>query len=382
MPDILICIFQRGGMDGLSAVIPYGDTDYYRLRSKLAVQPPSSSDPKSAIDLDGFFGLNPALKALKPAWDQGYLAIVHASGSPDPTHSHFDAQDYMERGTPGEKKISSGWLNRHLQSTAVQVRSPFRAVGIGSILPASLRGPYPLASLVSIADYHLGQKNLEASAASFRTAMEQMYSGSPTLSDQASLTFQALDMVQKIETNAAAAASPKVKYPNTGYGAGLAQIAQLIKANVSLEAAALDILGWDTHAQEGASDGQLSRLLQQLAEGLASFYQDLGELSKQVVVVTMSEFGRRAQENGSAGTDHGHGNVMFILSRNIKASKVYGKWPGLAPDQLVTPGDLAVTTDYRIVLSELLQTRRGEQKLDAVFPDFQSPGYLGIFNPA
>lgn len=377
--DTLVCIFQRGGMDGLNAVVPYGEAAYYQTRSSLAVPPPSSSD-SSAIDLDGFFGFNPALAPLIPIWQAGALAVVHACGSPDPTHSHFDAQDYMERGTPGQKIVQSGWLNRHLQTSTSQNRLPFRAVGIGAVLPASLRGPYPVAALELIADFQLGEKPLEPILPAYRAGLANLYSVSSPLANEAALTFQALDLVQKMGPGASS--DPQAQgYPNTNFGSGLAQIAQLIKANVGLEAAALDILGWDTHAQEGSVKGQLPSLLKELAEGLAAFYQDLGDLFNQVVVVTMSEFGRRVQENGSSGTDHGHGNAMFILSKNLRASKVYGSWPGLAPDKLVDPGDLAVTTDYRTVLSELLQERCGNQRLQEVFPGFQSPPPLGIFKP-
>ena len=377
--DVLVCIFQRGGMDGLNAVIPYGEAkNYYDQRPSLAVQEPSSGNAQSILDLDGFFGLNPALAPLKNLWDDHALAIVHACGSPDPTHSHFDAMDYMERGTPGQKQIMTGWLSRHLSEVAAQNQTPFRAVGIAPMLPSSLRGPVTATALESIANFHLGGNRRNAQLASFQTGLARLYSGDGAVEQEANLTFQAIDTLAKINPGGYVPAAG-AKYPDTSFGKGLQQIAELIKADLGMEVATLDIGGWDTHVQEGATDGHMPGLMTDLAGGILAFYQDLGDLFKRVTLVTMSEFGRRLQENGSAGTDHGHGNVMFVVSPNILASKVYGKWPGLAPEQLVNPGDLAVTTDFRSVLAEILAQRVGNSQLQNVFPGFDVNQSIHIF---
>ncbi len=380
--DVLVCIFQRGGMDGLNAVIPYGEAGhYYDQRPSLSVQEPSSGNAQAVINLDGFFGLNPALAGLKDLWDDRALAIVHACGSPDPTHSHFDAMDYMERGTPGEKQIPTGWLARHLQTVAARNQSPFRAVGMGPILPASLRGPVPATALDSIASFHLGGQNRGAQIARFQEELARLYASGGVLDQEAALTFQTIETLAKLNPQGYLPANG-AKYPDGVFGSGLMQVAELIKAGVGLEIATIDIGGWDTHVREGAVQGQMPKLMTDLADGLRAFYVDLGDAFQHVTVVTMSEFGRRVQENASGGTDHGHGNVMFIASKNITSSKVYGKWPGLAPEQLVTPGDLQITTDYRTVLSELLQKRARSPQVAAVFPEFDTTHSLNIFQPA
>ena len=377
-PDTLVVIFLRGGMDGLNAVVPYGDADYYSNRPTLRVAPPSAGDDKTAIDLDGFFGLNPALQPLKPIWDDGVLAIVDACGSPDPTHSHFDAQDYMERGTPGEKQIPTGWLARHLQTTPNQSDSAFRAVALGPMVPESLRGPVPATALESIAGFHLGGSAPGPQIARFQAILQQFYADSGTLQAPAAQTFSSIGSLSKIAASRYVPAGGAA-YPTGTYSASLEQIAQLVKADVGLEAAALDLGGWDTHILEGAIQGRMPKLMTEFAGGLAAFYQDLGDRFSQVTVVTMSEFGRRVQENGNGGTDHGHGNVMLVLSRNLAAAKVYGQWPGLSADKLVAPGDLAVTTDFRDVLGEIVQKRLGNPNLSDVFPDYGAMQFPGLF---
>ena len=377
--DILVCIFQRGGMDGLNAVIPYGEAKhYYDARPSLAVKEPASANTQAIIDLDGFFGLNPALSPLKTLWDEHALAIVHACGSPDPTHSHFDAMDYMERGTPGQKQILTGWLSRHLNEMATQNQSPFRAVGMAPMLPASLRGPVAATALGSIANFHLGGNKGNAQLANFQAGLARLYAGDGIVDQEAKLTFQSMETLSRINpgsyTPTAGAA-----YPQTAFGDGLKQIAELIKADLGLEVATIDLGGWDTHVNEGAIDGQMPKLMAELAGGIAAFYHDLGDRFKQVTLVTMSEFGRRVQENGNAGTDHGHGNVIFVVSPNILARKVYGRWPGLAPEQLVSPGDLSVTTDFRTVLAEILAQRAGNPQPQNVFPGFDTSQSIHMF---
>ncbi len=373
--DVLVCIFQRGAMDGLNAVVPCAESAYYDARPALAIQAPRSGDDTSAIDLDGFFGLHPALRPLKNVWDARQLAIVHAAGSPDPSHSHFDAMDYMERGTPGEKQIPTGWLGRHLQITAGQNDSPFRAVGFGTMLQTSLRGPVPATALRSIADFHL--RGNQAALAQFQQSLASLYTGHDLLAQAGQTTFDAIDLLTKLNP-AQYQPTGGVKYPTGDFGLGLMQVAQLIKADVGLEVACVDIGGWDTHAHQGAADGEMAKLLTELGEGLAAFHADLQDRANSITLVTMSEFGRRVHENASGGTDHGHGNVMFVMGGGVSGGKVYGDWPGLAPEKLAGPGDLAVTTDFRDVLGEIVQKRLLNNQISDVFPSYTTWNFRNI----
>jgi uncharacterized protein (DUF1501 family) len=373
--DLLVVIFQRGGMDGLNAVIPHGDADYYHLRTDLAIAEPSAGNAKTGIDLDGFFGLHPSLQPLKDLWDEKALAIIHAVGSPDPTHSHFDAMDYMERGTPGEKTIETGWIGRHLQSAPWQNTSPFRAIGMGGIMQESLRGPISVTTLQSIADFHLqGDVN---QLSEIRKRLESLYSLGGSLDPIANDTFDAVDLLSKVDISNYTPTG-NAQYPQTEYGTALKQVAQIAKADIGLEVACVDIGGWDTHNAEGATDGDMPKLLDELSSGLAALYTDMGDRAKKMTMVTMSEFGRRAQENGSGGTDHGHGNCMFVVGGGVNGGKVYSDWPGLAPDKLYGPGDLNVTTDYRDVLAEIVSKRVKNQNLTQVFPDYTVAKTLGM----
>ncbi|RME06775.1 MAG: DUF1501 domain-containing protein [Anaerolineae bacterium] len=376
--DTLVVIFQRGAMDGLNAVIPLGEAEYYRKRPTLAIPEPKAGDETSAIELDGFFGLHPALRPLKDIWDAGELAIVHACGSPDPTHSHFDAMDYMERGTPGEKSVNSGWLARHLQTAAWENGSPFRAVGIGTMLPFSLRGPVPALALQSITNFHLGGRNRSAELLAFQQTLMKLYAPDATdLSEAATLTFEATATLESAIQGEYRPANGAA-YPQSPFGQAMQQVAQLIKAEIGLEVAAVDIGGWDTHVNQGGAEGQMAALLSDLAGGLAAFYTDLGEKIQRVTIVTMSEFGRRLEENASGGTDHGHGNAMFLLGGGVNGGKVFADWPTLAPEALSGPGDLAITTDYRTVLAELLQRRLLNDNLDVIFPGYTDWKPLGV----
>lgn len=379
--DILVVIFLRGGMDGLNAVVPYAEgAAYYDARPTIAIAEPSSN-PHSAIDLNGFFGLHPSLRPIKALYDAGALAIVHACGSPDPTRSHFDAMEYMERGTPGIKSTRNGWLNRHLESAAWQNNSPFRAVGIGAILPSSLRGEVSTLVLKSIADFHLGgrQDQLEA----VRQALTRLYTveaeqlGRSLLAEYAKDTFAVMDILASLNVDAYKPESG-AEYPESEFGEGLKQIALLIKAEVGLEVACLDLGGWDTHEQQGGPEGQQAQLLAELAQGLAAFYTDLGARMANVSVVTMSEFGRRVVENASQGTDHGHGNAMFVLGGGVIGG-VYADWRGLQPDVL-SDGDVPITTDYRDVLASLLAERVLNPALEYIFPNY-TPKRLPIVRP-
>jgi uncharacterized protein (DUF1501 family) len=380
--DVLICIFQRGAADGLNMVVPVGDDDYYKNRPTIKIAQPSGA-AGTAIDLDGFFALHPSLAPFKELWDDGVLAAVQATGSPDGTHSHFDAMDFMERGTPGSKSIPTGWIGRHLGSVDTSGNtSPFRAVGMGTLVQASLRGPVAATALQSIADFHLGGKGAVASQiATFQASLSSLYA------DNAWLDLQAQQTVNAINTLAAAhpgTYQPQngAKYPDTDFGSAMLQVAQLIKADLGMEVACVDLGGWDTHASQGGATGQQADLLAELAGGLAAFHADLADRMSRIIVVTMSEFGRRLLENGSGGTDHGHGNCMFVLGGGVNGGKVYADWPGLAPEQLASPGDLAITTDYRTVLAEIVDRRLLNPKLGDVFPGFTPPAYLGLTRAA
>lgn len=371
--DVLVVVFQRGGADGLNMVVPHGDKEYYARRSEIAIGQPGGD--AGVIDLDGFFGLHPALGAFKEIWDAKQLAVIHACGSPDPTHSHFDAMDYMERGTPGEKGISTGWLGRHLGDTQTPDDSPLRAVGFGALLQASLRGGAATA-LTSLEGFRLQGPKLELPK--IAAAHGQLYHGSGLLAGSGQQTLVAMDIIAKVIGNGAYKSSDGAQYPDTPYGQVLRQIAQIVKADVGLQVACADIGDWDTHVNQGGAEGEMARNLKEFADGLHALYTDLSAQLGRVTVVTMSEFGRRVAQNGGGGTDHGHGNVMFVLGGNVQGGQVYGEWPGLHPEQLYGPGDLRITTDFRDVLGEVIAKRLGNGALAGVFPDYGAFHFRGV----
>ena len=360
---VLVAIFQRGAMDGLSAVVPFGEQRYYDLRPSLAVPRPGAGED-AAVDLDGFFGLHPAMQPLAPLFAARQLAIVEAAGSPDPTRSHFDAQDYMESGTPGVKATGDGWLNRTLEGKST---SPVRAVALGTALPRALRGRNEAIAIANLNEFEVRDKR---GAATF----EEMYANTldKAFGATARDAFDAVKIVQSIREQNAEPANG-AQYPVGRFGDSLRQIARLIKSGAGLEVAFTDIGGWDTHVNQFAgrpSQGQLANLLGQFAQGIAAFARDLGDRLQDVVLVTMSEFGRTAKENGNRGTDHGHANAMLVLGGGVKGGKVYGDWPGLGPEQLYEGRDLAVTTDFRDVLGELVAKQLGNRDLKTVFPGY------------
>lgn len=368
----MIVLFQRGAADGLNMVVPFGEPAYYSMRPTIAIPRPSSGR-ESSIDLDGFFGLHPAMSALKPLWDAKQLAIVHAAGSPDNTRSHFDAQDYMESGTPGVKSTEDGWLNRSIQikeEEAGKKASPFRAVALGTSLPRILAGAAPAVAMNNISEFGVGGRN--PAAASVSGSFESMYAQSvdATLHGTGRDTFDAVKMLKSADP-AKYTPAAGVRYPRGRFAASLRQIAQLIKADLGVEVAFADIGGWDHHNNEGSTQGQLANLSREFAESIAAFWADLGELAETTVLVSMSEFGRTARENGTRGTDHGHANAMYVLGGPVKGGKMYGKWPGLNDGQLYEGRDLALTTDFRSVVGECLSKHLGCKKLDAVFPKFK-----------
>jgi uncharacterized protein (DUF1501 family) len=370
---ILVAIFQRGAVDGLNVVVPHGEERYYALRPSIAIPRPDST-ADSAIDLDGFFGLHPSLKPLKPIYDSGHMAIVHAVGSPDPTRSHFDAQDYMESGTPGRKATSDGWLNRAIPQHESGI-SPVRAVSMSADLPRALRGHNDAVAINNLNDFQVRDPRGSLS-------FESMYAGTldKVLNGTGRETFDAVKLMQSIQKQTYTPANGS-KYPGGRLGQSMEQIARLIKADVGLEVAFTDVGGWDTHVNEVAqkpSQGQLANLLGDFGQSIAAFYQDLGDRMADVTVVTMSEFGRTARENGNRGTDHGHANVMFAIGGDINGGKVHGEWPGLAEEQLYENRDLNLTTDFRDVLGELVTRHLGNRQISNVFPGYDDPKFRGL----
>ncbi len=364
----LITIFQRGAVDGLNMVVPFGESEYYNLRRNIAVAKPNQAN--GAIDLDGFFGLHPSLKPLETFWKNKQLAIIHGVGSPDNTRSHFDAQDYMEAGTPGVKSTRDGWLNRTLQATQTDKDSPFRAVAMAQQTPRSLIGRAPTIAMSNLADFAIR-------AGQYTNSVQGGFEGiwqdtaKDNLGETGKETFEAVNFL-KTANPAQFVAENGAKYPNSPFGRSLLQIAQLIKSGVGLEVAFTDTpgLNWDTHANEGNGRGQIANLLRDFGQSIAALATDLGKRMDDVVILTMSEFGRTARQNGSNGTDHGHGNAMLVLGNSIRGGKVYGDWKGLKSDQLNEGRDLAVTTDFRDVFGEIAYKHLGSKDLKKLFPNY------------
>jgi uncharacterized protein (DUF1501 family) len=365
----LVVIFQRGAADGLNIVVPYKEKNYYDLRPSIAIP------QNQVLDLDGFFGLHPSLASFKPLYDQGHLAIVHATGSPDTTRSHFDAQDYMESGTPGVKSTQDGWLNRALQAEDLRHRcagtceqhTAFRAVALGPDVPRTLAGKIRAIALSNVNGFTVAGRGPAPSPAA--SAFEAMYadSGDRIFHAAGDETFDAVKMLRAANP-AQYTPGAGVNYPNTEFGNNMKQIAQLLKANLGVEAAFTDVSGWDTHQNQGSVNGQLANRLSDFSASIAAFWRDLGDDAGNVTLVTMSEFGRTARENGTGGTDHGHANAMFVLGGDVKGGKVYGRWPGLDNDQLNEGRDLVLTTDYRQILGEVVHQTLGASNLEVVFP--------------
>ena len=370
----LITIFQRGAVDGLNMVVPHGERSYYDLRPQIAIaQPGKGPAGETAVDLDGFFGLHPAMLPLKRFWDEKRLAVVHAVGSPDNTRSHFDAQDYMESATPGVKSTPDGWLNRYMQARADSKATPFRAVSLTQNLPRSLQGRAPAVAMQNLSDFQI---RAGAGARGVQGGFEGLYEQGvgDVLRGTGRETFEAIDFLKKVNP---AQYRPEngAQYPAGQFGRALMQIAQLVKAGVGLEVAFTDVGGWDTHRAEGGARGQLANLLGQFAQGLSALVTDLGPARMQdVVVLTMSEFGRTVRQNGTGGTDHGHANAMLVIGGAVRGGKVYGRWPGLKEEQLYEGRDLALATDFRDVFGEVAARHLGQGDLKKVFPGYTAEG--------
>ena len=368
---VLITIFQRGAVDGLNMIVPFGERAYYDARPTLAIARPGAS-ADAAVDLDGFFGLHPRLAPLEPLFRARQLAIVHACGSPDATRSHFDAQDYMETATPGVKSTQDGWLNRYLHAREHQAATPFRAVALCPQLPRALQGTEPALAIGQIAQFGIRG---EMSPSSFES--EYAAAADTVLRSTGRDAFEAVRML-KVANPAQYTPANGAEYPRSAFGQALRQIAQLVKADVGLEIAFAESGNWDHHVNEGAAVGQLATRLDDLARGIAALVRDLGDRMADVVVLTMSEFGRAVTENGNRGTDHGHGNAMMILGGPVRGGKVYGRWPGLAREQRFEGRDLSVTTDFRAVFSEVVREHLGLDSSAAIFPGFSGKETLGF----
>ena len=385
----LICIFQRGAVDGLSMVVPFGERGYYDSRRSIGIQAPGSREG-SALDLDGFFGLHPALKPLDELYRRSEMAVVHAVGSPHPTRSHFDAQDFMETGTPGVRSTSDGWLNRVLQDTgcaecggrtledaaahaadhavgqvAMATVPSLSGVSLTSALPRALQGGHPALAIPNLSDFGVQRDDQVGSA--FRRLYRT--ERGDALSSAADEAFEAVRILETLDPGRYEP-SGGAEYPNGDFGRSLRQIAQLVKADVGVEIAFADLGGWDTHVRQGGAQGQLAGRLGQLGRGIRALYDDLGDRMEDVVILTMSEFGRTVAENGSGGTDHGHANCMLAVGGPVKGGRILGDWPGLEREQLYEGRDLAVTTDFRDVFAEVVSSHLGAEHVNRIFPGY------------
>lgn len=360
----LIAIFQRGAADGLNMVVPFGERSYYSMRPSIAVPAPAGAREGACLDLDGFFGLHPSLGPFKTLYDAKQLAIVHAAGSPHSTRSHFDAQDFMETATPGRKSTPDGWLNRHLEAQPCSGCSPFRAVALGPSMPRALRGPANAVAMRSIREFQVagGDERVQA----LYTA-----GGGDVIRGTGREMLNAVEFLRRANPEQYQPANG-AEYPRGPLGNSLRQIAQLVKADIGLEVAFADVGGWDTHVNQGGGNGQMANRLRDFSGAVAALHTDLGDRMEDVVILTMSEFGRTARENGGRGTDHGHANAMFVLGGRVRGGRIFGKWPGLEPEQLYEGRDLALTTDFRDVFGEVISRHLGNANLKAVFPGFEA----------
>lgn len=368
--DTLIVIFLRGAADALNVIVPHAENAYYRARPTIAIPRPDDTKVERrlrAVDLDGFFGLHPALEPLHAVWQANHLGIIHACGAPDESRSHFRAMELMERGVEEEQGPASGWIGRHLATLDTGNHSPLRAIGFGDHLQRSLRGAVPAAALRSITDFHM--QGDDRALQQMQTTLAAIYAADT--SPLATVGQETLDMFSILQQLDPLMYHPTGRaYPDSDFGMSLKQVAMLIKAEAGLEVAAIDVGGWDTHFTQGGSEGLMAGLLKDLGEGLAAFHEDVVDYMDHVTIVTLSEFGRRVAENGSLGTDHGHGGLMMVIGGTVEGRKVHGEWAGLEGELLIGPGDLAVTTDYRDILGELCIKRLNNPNVADIFPDY------------
>ncbi len=394
----LVLIYLRGGQDALNTVVPYGDPRYYDIRPTIAIPKKDGPDGKGVIPLDKTFGLHPSLAVLKPLFDRKLFAPIINVGSPHPTRSHFDAQDFMEYGAPGLRNVRSGWLNRYLQQTPRknEDESALRAIAMQGLLPRSVRGEYPVLAvprtsgrgrrgagrgdeLLDLFD-RLYKKPRAAKDPKKKMAVK---SASRRESDRVVVagqaTIRALRRYHEI-MDKPVGQTRGVAYPSGRLGDKLKKIAQLIKSGEPVQIACADYNGWDHHANEGGTDGTIARMLDHLGRSLAAFVADLGDDAERCLVLPMTEFGRSCRENGNRGTDHGHGGVMLAVGGRVKGGEIYGKWSGLEDNDLYMGRDLKVTTDYRDVMNEVLRSQLDFTAPRGFFPDYQPGKGLGFLH--
>jgi uncharacterized protein (DUF1501 family) len=362
-PKRLIVIFLRGAVDGLNVVVPYAEPTYHEVRPTIAIGGPGTD--QGALPLDGRFGLHPALAGLLPLWNDRKLAFVHAAGSPDATRSHFDAQVFIENGTPGDTTTRDGWMNRLLMALPGP-HGPTQAISIGPTLPQIMRGSLPVANLPLGAE---AARPIPLDRPEVSRAFDRLYAGNDSLSEtyrQARAVRAELLSDLASEMREADNGAP----PPSGFPRRASRLAYLIRRDRNIRIAFASLGGWDTHVNQGRSQGQLANRLQPLGEGLAALAKGLGRDWDDTVIVVISEFGRTVRENGNGGTDHGHGNVVWVLGGSVRGGRVYGDWPGLAKAQLYQGRDLAVTTDYRAVFAAILERHLGlaDHQLAQIFP--------------
>src|SRR6267143_1742342 len=349
---VLICLFQRGAADALNIVVPHGERAYYAMRPSIAIPQPSRDAVGGAIDLDGFFGLHPALAPLKPLYDRGLLAPVQADGR---------LNRYLAvKGTCDECNLA---------------KTPFRAVSLTPQTPRIFEGPSATVAMNALDEFSVRAtgSSAERLEALYRTGSADLVHGTGAEMFDAVKMLRSANPQKYLPQNNA-------DYPRSQFGQRLLQIAQLVKANVGLEIAFADVGGWDTHVNQGSSTGQLAQRLDDFSRSIAALVTDLGDKMDDVVILTMSEFGRMARENGNRGTDHGHAGALFVIGGHVKGGKVHGKWPGLEQEQLYEGRDLALTTDFRSVFAEIVQHHLGARALDRIFPGFAADprDFLGL----
>lgn len=376
--DVLVSIFMRGGYDGLTLCAPFGDPGYYENRPNLSIAPPDAGAGPKLSNLDGFFGMPPALQALKPAFENKDLAIIHAAGLKDATRSHFEAQRFMESGLVSATAGTTGWVGRHLLSTSPAVENAvLRGISFTGGLPTTLAGPSGVLPVPDPTNFGIyGQPETEVAR---RYWLSLAYDNHPTLEASAEASLKTLTLLRQIDfTHYVPATS--LTYPSHDFGKSMKAAAALIKADVGVEAIQVEMSGWDTHSRQGVVEGTMAGLMQTFAQAMGTFYEDvLVATSRKVIVVILSEFGRKVAENASIGTDHGHGNVMFVMGHKIEGGRIHGQWPGLGAGQLFENQDLEITTDYRDILAEILRKRLANTDLSFVFPGY-TPRFLDLIH--
>ncbi|AMO96288.1 hypothetical protein CFter6_3662 [Collimonas fungivorans] len=362
----MIVVFLRGAVDGLNVVVPHGDHNYYKARPGIAVSRPGTQN--GAIDLTGYFGLHPALQALQPYWDDGRLAFVHASGSPDMSRSHFEAQDYMETGTPGQHNTRDGWMNRML-GVMPSSSSPMQALTLGESVPRILTGRAVVANMPT-------GRDATRPTLIDRPEVSQAYAA--LYAEDAALGKSYRDGISARKELMADASSSEQKMANNGaplpngLSIDTARLGRLMRSNPDIRLGFVAVGGWDTHTNQGNGNGQLANRLRPLADGLTTLARELGPAFNDTVIVVMSEFGRTFRENGNGGTDHGHGNAMWLLGGNVRGRTIHGSWPGIDDKSLNEGRDLAITTDFRSVLATLAEKhmRIGDPAMQKLFPQY------------